>query len=519
VKMPAFVTRLVDRFRRPASAPKRRSAFAGAQTNRLTLDWVLTPIASADQEQRSDLRALRGRARELVRNTAVGARYPQLVATNVIGPGVLLRAKNYTTEGVLHKRANDAIEVAWSEWSRAGTCTMDGRLSLTEALDLLVRSRVTDGEVLIELVNGEAAGNGWGFAFQQLDPDLLDETLNRNSGVGINEIRQGVEIDRFGRPVAYWLYERHPNDVGSSNRQPPRRVSADRIIHWYRHRRAGQTRGVTDFAPVMMDLRMLAGYYEAELVAARVASAKMGFIEVDPEIGALDGSTEPGVQQNRAMDADPGSFLQGKPGEKLQMFNPEHPVAAFRDFTTSVLHHIASGLGTSYGTLTGDLSQANYSSMRVGMLAERDIWRREQQQLASRVLDRLYAAWLPMAILSGNIPAISASEAARWMRCEWRFRGFPWVDPQKDIDAGLTEVAAGVETLTSLAAESGRDLEDILEERQKELALLKQYGVESVLAPTAKTASAPADQVSTDTTTTATAGGRAMTLVRHVAHR
>ena len=81
---------------------------------------------------------------------------------------------------------------------------------------------------------------------------------------GNNYISQGVELDSLGRRVAYWMYPYHPeNDLGW--RQVSVRVPANEIIHIYKPKRAGQIRGVTWFAPVLIDLKMSDNYQSAEL--------------------------------------------------------------------------------------------------------------------------------------------------------------------------------------------------------------------------------------------------------------
>ena len=86
-----------------------------------------------------------------------------------------------------------------------------------------------------------------------------------------NEIRMGVEIDRWGRAVAFHVWSAHPSEP--NGRDTDRiRVPADQMIHWFRPYRVGQTRGVPDFAPILLTIKMLSGYEEAELVASRIAS-------------------------------------------------------------------------------------------------------------------------------------------------------------------------------------------------------------------------------------------------------
>lgn len=475
----------------PEKSVRRRGAFAGAQVSRLTLDWILTPLTSADAEQKAELRTLRARARELTRNTSVGVRYCLALEQNVVGDGFRLQAKNYTNEGTLFQRANAAIEREWEAWSEPGACTVDGKHSLCDVLNLLVRTRATDGEFLCEFVEG--ADNPWGFSLNILDADLLDDTLNRPATRELNEIRQGVEIDRLGRPVNYYLWDEHPADFTGTLQRRQRPVPAARIAHLFFSRRPRQTRGVPDFAPVMLDQRILAGYYEAELVAARIGAAKMGFIsqKVEDGVGG-DESTEPGVAGAIPMDADPGSFWRGEPGEELQMFDPTHPTTAFGDFAKAILHHLAAGLGISYGTLTGDLSQANYSSMRVGLLSERDFYKRHQKFVISHFLTRVYRLWIKNAILFRRLPELGDSASDRWYRVKFIPRGFPWISPKDELEAAGTELALGITTRTDLAAERGRDLEEVYEGLAEEEALAEEYDVHPQTPTLDKSAAAPA---------------------------
>jgi capsid protein len=109
---------------------------------------------------------------------------------------------------------------------------------------------------------------------------------------------------------------------------------------------------------------MLHGYREAELVAARVAASKMGFI-TSPD---GDGYTEDDLEDTHApvMSAELGSFEQLPTGMDIKLFDPTHPTSAFSDFHKAVLRGIASGLGVSYASLASDLENVNYSSIRQG---------------------------------------------------------------------------------------------------------------------------------------------------------
>lgn len=486
-----------------APKPRGRSAFAGGFNSRLTSDWIFAGRRSAKQDTLTDMRVVRDRAREMVRNSPLMARFVQMVAENVVGPyGIRLQAKNMKKDGsALFDEANDQIEAAWEEWCRPENCDAARRQSLTELLSLAVSGQAMDGELMIRLRSGTQP-NGWGLSLQLLDPDLLDETWNRPPEPNLNAIYQGVEIDAIGVQVAYWMWTRHPTDPTFDRERV--RIPADEIIFEFESYRQGQVRGMSRFAPIMQQAKMLDGYHEAELVAARVASATMATIELDKDAPAPDASV--GTSEI-PMEVEPGAMLRLGQGEKLAVWHAEHPSGAFGEFTRTMLHMLAAGLGVSYMTLTGDLSQTSYSSGRMGMIAERDHWKREQRKLIEHVLDRVYRRWIRAAIVSKKdlLPALDY-DATRWYAVKWQARGFVSVDPMKETEAALLEINAGTKSLTQLAAEAGRDLEEVIAERKMELEMFKAAGVPTIIATSVTeknpasgdaSADAPADTSST----------------------
>jgi lambda family phage portal protein len=141
-----------------------------------------------------------------------------------------------------------------------------------------------------------------------------------------------------------------------------------------------------------------------------------------------------------------------------------------------MLRGIASGLGVAYHSLTGDVGAANYSSARVALLEERDNWRKLQGWYTRAFHDRMFADWLDMAVLSGNLN-IPVADPGRICAPRWYPRGWEWIDPQKDADASKAAIAGGFTTLQRVCAEAGDDWEEVLEQRAKEQKRAKQLGL------------------------------------------
>jgi lambda family phage portal protein len=482
--------RLFDAFRslfqvkRTESEPPRsRNYFAGASFNRLTQDF-LGGLLSGHQEVKGDLDTLRARSRQICRDNPMGRRFLSLVAANVIGPtGIRLQVKSESARGELASSVNTRIEQAWKRWGKPDQCTVTSQASMPYFQAQVVKTVARDGEAFIRRVRGYP--NRFGYALQLLDADLCDTGYDRVLPDG-NEVRAGVEIDSYGKEVAYWLWTAHPNDTVRSRER--RRFSADDVLHLYLPERMGQTRGVPWLASVIVWLQMLYGYTEAELVAARTASAKMGFIKGGQPLG----------DEPQTMEADPGKIDRLGVDEDFVSWDPTHPAGNFGPFLTTVLHQVASGADVAHASLTGDLSSVNYSSIRAGMLTERDHWRMLQCWFADHCLDPIYRDWLRMAVLSPQL-TVPAADLERYESVAWQPRGWDWVDPQKDVEASAAARAYGFTTLGRILAEQGDDLDEFIAEKVAEDEKLEAAGIElATPKPAGGATAAAADESTTE---------------------
>jgi len=473
----------------PAAAPRRRNLtlFNGSLASRLTADWVNAPILSADQEIKGNLRILRGRSRELSRNNPVAKSYLKLLVAGILGEhGIRYRPLVRNNDGALNEAFNEKILDCWRDWCCHGNCTVGGKHSFRSLQNLVLKSVATDGEAIIRKVPGFK--NKHRFALQLIDPDQLDILFSRWPSEGENEIRMGVEVDVWGRPVAYHVNPAHPSDLGGSLLRE--RIPAQYIVHLYDQDRVSQTRGIPWMSNSMLELRMLGGYFEAELVAARVGAAKMGFFKyTDP--AAFEARNE---DAHYKVEAEPGTFDELPPGLELQQWNPDHPSNAFPMFVKSALRLVASGLGVSYNALAADLEGVNYSSMRSGLLIERDQYKLCQSFMKESFLQNVFKDWLSMALLSGELK-LDSRDPSRFLEGKWESRGWPWVDPLKDVQASILGIGAGLKTRDRIIGEEGGDVEEVFEQIAREKALAEEHGLVfdiNAMAPTVK--KGPKDQ-------------------------
>jgi lambda family phage portal protein len=439
--------------------------YAAGIEDRLTLD-LFDRTLSGNDELKNDIRRLRGLSRRLVRDTAVGRRFRQLVVEQTLGPeGVMLQARVEKRRGGRNLGLNDKVEWEWYHWGRPGMCTADGMQSWQEVEEAVLASLAIDGEAIVRHIRG--ANNPWGYAVQLIDPDFLDHTYSEDRPNG-NRVIMGVEIDPMGRRVAYHLFEKHPSEF------PTRRdrIPAREIEHLFRVQRVGAVRGEPWSAPVLLDASMLQAFLEAAVHAARVGASRMAAIERDKDTDTADGWEPSAIPDEVA----PAQMLDLEPGARLTAINWQYPSGELDPFTKVLYRSLASGWGVSYASLSGDLSDVNFSSIRTGLVMERDTWRVIGRFLIDRLHWPIYRAWREMATVAGRLPA--RSDMTDYDRVNWQSRGFAYVNPVDEVTAHEKALANKLTTRRRILAEQGLDLEEVLEELAEEENLMRELGLD-----------------------------------------
>ena len=142
-----------------------------------------------------------------------------------------------------------------------------------------------------------------------------------------------------------------------------------------------------------------------------------------------------------------------------------------------VLRGVSAGLGVSFSSLSNDLTEVNFSSIRAGLIEERETWKSLQAWFVESFLNRVYSEWLEMALLSEAV-SLPYAKYPKFNASKWTGRRWAWVDPLKDVEAAKAAVAAGFKSATQIINEAGGDIEELYQELSEEKALAKEYGLE-----------------------------------------
>lgn len=444
--------------------------FEAASVGRRTAGWNRKGGDANAAASGASLAYLRNQARDLVRNNPWARRGLQRLVTNVVGWGIQPKATG---------RGGETISKLWKQWAETTQCDAAGRLTFYGLQRLVMRTVVESGEVLIRrrfrrIEDGLAIP----LQLQVLEPDYIDTGKDGVMGTAGGPIVQGIEFDAIGRRVAYWLFDTHPGAMGPLLSPVSRRISADGILHVYNQERAGQARGYSWFASIDVRLHEHDEFEDATLMKQKIAACFAAFVtDVDGSNSALGAGTDSQTglpltdpMTNEPLDSlGPGMILNLPAGKSVTVANP--PASTdHAAFVTSSLRGVAAGLGVTYEDLTGDMTQINFSSGRMGRIAHMaDVedwrWNMLIPQFCAPAWDWMLTA---LQLAGENVEMAPAT---------WTPPALPMIDPDAEGRALSQMVRTGAMTIDAMVRAQGYDPEEHFAEYEKGIKRLDKLGI------------------------------------------
>lgn len=439
-----------------------KRAYAGSALGNNTAGWR-TQSSSADSEIYAGGRRLRDRSRDLVRNNPLAAKAVTVLATNIIGDGIVPRPI------LKDEAANAKVKEAFKAWCE--DCDADGQLDFYGLQTLAVRSMVEGGEILARR-RWRRASDGYTVPvqIQIMEPDYLDEFRNGPLANG-NKGVQGVEFDLTGKRAAYWMFPEHPGNQFSlaAMNVVSSRISADDVVHLYEKQRT-QARGVPWAAPVIRRIRDVDDYDFAEGIRKKSEASLVAFVTSDDEY-------EEGVAKH-AVDSRgnvierfvPGMIAYLRGGKDVK-FNAPATIGGYEEYKRVTAREIAAGYRVPYELITGDLSQVNFSSARVGIVEFRRFCTQVQWQIIIKMfLQPIWEWFCEAAWVAGEIddPVVPV---------EWSPPKWPAIQPLDDAQADMVTIRNGLRSWADVVAERGHNPDDVLAEIAKFNAKMDDLGI------------------------------------------
>lgn len=373
-------------------------------------------------------------------NSTYGAAIVSAWVTNVTMDGPSCRPK------VSRKAARQKLTEAFARWW--SQCDAEGRSDLGGFLARTVRSLVVNGEAFVHLESDPAAA---ALQLRLWNVNQVDRSMNRDLGVGFRVVA-GIEFDPRGRRLAYHVRE-NP-DAPFATTYGTIRVPAEDVLHIFEPLFPGQVRGLSWLAPALTRIAEIDKAEDANLARLNAASLFAGFL-TKPSEGAPD--VLPIAPNAPAIDLEPGAFIQVPPGYGVEFSQPPSSDGAV-DFTRAMIRSAAAGAGVPYELVSGDLSQVNYSSARLGLSEFRQrVTAIRRTLIVPQLLDPIWRRWVALEVLAGRLKL----DMAALPDAEWVWPGWPAVDPLKETNAEIQAISARIKSRFETIAARGRDPEEV----------------------------------------------------------
>lgn len=462
-----------------------RAKYDGASHGRRTASWQRNAFDPNAELHPAALIALRGVARDMVRNNAHAASAAWKLAQYLVGPGISYEV-----------RRNGKIDIELMKLARrhfgSTKCDAEGRNNLYGLQLQAAHTMVISGEVLARRRwRRRSDGLPLPFAIQLLEPDWMNMQLSmpqQNGGMRL----QGIELDAIGRRVGYWLWSRHPGSPLPLSLETTM-VPAEDMLHCYRMHRPGALHGETWFAPVIQRLKDFGEFEDAQLVRQNIAACFAAFRIGDPDgdpTAAIDSNGQENEEEPNNTTLEPGIIEELPPGTSMEFAEPPG-VDGYEPYSRVSLHAIAAGIGIPYEVMTGDLSSVSFISGRLGRL---DFKQAVATWHTSTLIPQLCEPIGQWFIDALEMAGIDVAE----VEVLWTPPRFPMMSPETEIPANRDAVRSGQATLSGLARERGEDPVLFLEEWKADAEMLDELGLTFDSDPRKVTAVGNAVQLSHD---------------------
>lgn len=407
-----------------------------------------TDAVEAARHDRSRLSYI---GRDMHRNNPRVKRIRRQLMNNVVGQGI---RPNVRWLGEEEDKRKSVLEKAFSDHCLSLKFDTDGLNNVLGMQGLAFGSVVTDGEVLLRR-RMRRMGDGFplNFQVQTLEADFLDRNVDGDLSNG-NYAIEGVEFNRIGQRVKYHLFTEHPG--GRKGGMPTSRpVDASNIIHLFDPERPGQVRGVSWLAPIIPLLHELQKYQDGQLKRQEIAALFAGILS-----GGQGDSSE---MEEAIGQLEAGTILSIADDEKLEFTDPP-TVEGYEPFMRGTDRVIAAAMGITYEALTGDYSNVNFTSGRMGRMdVDPNIKDWQFNLMIARACDPMgqwiYEAMEDVYDIPRNLWELSWTPPVR-----------PLIDPAKEYKANETAMRSGQKSRRQTIREGGGDPDKIDAEIQEERA-------------------------------------------------
>lgn len=472
--------------------------YGANQTKKSMRGWMYHG-GSAKEDIEDNLDVLRQRSRDAYMGIPTAAAALKTLRTNVVASGLIPSPQidgeylGLTQEQTEAMQGQIAREFAI--WADTPACDAERIDNFYQLQQLAFLSYLMNGDAVALLPVKQMAGQPYDLRVRLIEgdrvcsPDGFDRLAPCEvQGHKVHNIVQGVETDRDGMVVAYWICNRHP--LGSLSAVDASGITWQRVeaygkttgrrnvLHVMNRERVGQRRGVPILAPVLESLKQLGRYTDAEITAAVISAMFTVFIKSQsPVSGRPFGEMIPAeelidYQDQSSIEMAPGAIIDLNPGEEPVFADPKHPNTGYDAFTNATIRIIGAALEIPPEVMLKQFT-TTYSAAR-GALNE--FWRvcsMQRDWFSDDFCQPIYEQWLAEAVARGRIaaPGFFTDPARRkaYSGCAWNGPARTNLNPVQEVEAAIKRVDACFSTAAEETAQmTGGDYSRNIRQRAME---------------------------------------------------
>lgn len=423
----------------------------------------------------ADYWTLRARSTQLFKQNLYARGIIRRLVTNIINTGLALEAT--PDEQILGVESDslgdwsEAVENRFHLWERTPTLCDHTELEAFGALQATAkRTALVSGDVLVVMLQDERTGlprvrlvDGsrvqTPFGLGPLDPKIAPGHV----------VKHGVELDREGRHVAYWLTSIDETTGQRKIARLPRTGPTGRRLAWLVYgtdKLLDEVRGEPLLSLILQSLREVDRYRDAVQRKAAINAVLAMFIKKEQQTvgtrpitgGAMVRGTAVATSPSTAApkayrftEMIPGAVLDElAPGEEPHGFPPTGTDEKFSDFEAAIVYAVGWALEIPPEILTLSFA-SNYSASQAAINEFKLYLNPVRANWGDDFCQPIYTDWLISQCLSGRVTAPGLLEAWRdpaqldrfiaWTVADWSGAIKPSVD--------LTKMADGYEKLVA----------------------------------------------------------------------
>lgn len=448
---------------------------AGASTRRKALKGFTAASGSPREDIDYNNATLRQRGRVLAMSTPIASSAIKTNRTNVIGIGLQLKATidreilgMSPEQAEAWQRHTEAEFALWAKNKRA--CDATGVNDFYAMQQLALSAWLASGDVFALFRQYDTTPlQPYSLRIHLIEADRVSTPIGRSMASFLtdgraangNRIFDGVEVDKNGMIVAYYIRNTYPYQIAAEPTEWQRveaygkRTGLPNILQIMESERCEQYRGVTYLAQVIEPLLQLRRYTDSELTAAVVESFFTAFIKTEANPNTMPFNEATG-QDDTEISRDPNEYEMGpgqinimEPGEDVTFADPKRPASGFNTFLRAICEQVGAALEIPADLLLKAFN-SSYSASRAALMEAWKAFKMRREWFVADFCAPIYEIWLSEAVARGRIsaPGFFRDPAVRaaYLGAEWIGPSQGQLDPTKEITAEILAIGEAITT-------------------------------------------------------------------------